>query len=89
MNGQIKRLLAFYDPIVRDDVYGGFNNQLRDDGTVYVSQPFALHFLASMHGNCKKKGGEFYMFSIENDRNDEKMTGPADQALRRYRPVRF
>jgi mannose/cellobiose epimerase-like protein (N-acyl-D-glucosamine 2-epimerase family) len=35
LHAQIKALLGFYDPIVRDDDLGGFNNQLRDDGTVY------------------------------------------------------
>jgi mannose/cellobiose epimerase-like protein (N-acyl-D-glucosamine 2-epimerase family) len=35
LHAQIKALLSFYDPIVRDDELGGFNNQLRDDGTVY------------------------------------------------------
>ena len=33
LHAQIKSLLRFYDPIVRDDVLGGFHNQLRDDGT--------------------------------------------------------
>ena len=32
---QITSLLAFYDPIARDDIAGGYNNQLRDDGTIY------------------------------------------------------
>ena len=31
----IEALLAFYDPIARDDAVGGYNNQLRDDGTIY------------------------------------------------------
>ena len=31
----MKSILAFYDSRVRDDKGGGFNNQLRDDGTVY------------------------------------------------------
>ena len=33
LHDQIKSLLAFYDPICRDDELGGFHNQLRDDGT--------------------------------------------------------
>lgn len=41
LHGQIRALLSFYDPIVRDDEYGGFNNQLRDDGTVY--DPLTKH----------------------------------------------
>ena len=35
---EIRALLAFYDPIVKDEALGGFNNQLRDDGTVYDAQ---------------------------------------------------
>ena len=38
LHGQIRALLAFYDPIVKDEALGGFNNQLRDDGTVYDAQ---------------------------------------------------
>ena len=35
LHQQIKALLKFYDPVCRDDKFGGFFNQLRDDGTVY------------------------------------------------------
>jgi mannose/cellobiose epimerase-like protein (N-acyl-D-glucosamine 2-epimerase family) len=35
LHSHIKQLLAFYDPVVRDDTLGGFHNQLRDDGSVY------------------------------------------------------
>ena len=38
LHGHIRQLLAFYDPIVRDDALGGFHNQLRDDGSVYDSR---------------------------------------------------
>ena len=31
---QIASILQFYAPVVADDTFGGYNNQLRDDGTV-------------------------------------------------------
>ena len=35
LKSQIKNIMTFYDPVVIDHDYGGFINQLKDDGSIY------------------------------------------------------
>jgi len=35
LKSQIKSIMTFYDPVVIDNDYGGFINQLKDDGSIY------------------------------------------------------
>ncbi|MGH1482636.1 MAG: AGE family epimerase/isomerase [Geminicoccales bacterium] len=35
LRSQIKNIMTFYDPVVVDHDYGGFINQLKDDGSIY------------------------------------------------------